>query len=46
MRDDKPIRAILEPINRVELLVVDEVKGNATPFSSEVAELLIGRRAE
>ena len=46
MRDDKPIRAILEPINRVELLVVDEVKGIATPFSSEVAELLIGRRAE
>ena len=46
MRDDKPLRAILEPINRVELLVVDEVKGIATPFSSEVAELLIGRRAE
>lgn len=46
MRDDKPLRQIIEPINRAELLVVDEVKGIATPFSSEVAELLIGRRAE
>lgn len=46
LRDDKPLRTIIEPISRAELLVVDEVKGIATPFSSDVAELLIGRRAE
>ena len=46
MRDDKPLRAILEPLSRFELLVIDEVKGIATPFSGEVAEALIGRRAE
>lgn len=46
MRDDKPLRTLLDPLTRVGLLVVDEVKGSATPFSSEVAELLIGRRCE
>lgn len=46
LSDDKPLRTILEPIDRVELLVVDEVKGVSTAFSSDVAELLIGRRAE
>lgn len=46
MRDDKPLRTLLDPLTRVGLLVIDEVKGVATPFSSDVAELLIGRRAE
>ena len=46
MRDGKALRTLVDPLARVDLLVVDEVKGKATPFSADVAESLIGRRAE
>lgn len=46
LRDDRPLRPMVEPLLRADLLVVDEVKGMVTPFAADLAESLIGRRCE